>query len=432
MRRMLWGLIGMAALASYAQSADAPPSTLTWADCVTQASRSNPDLRSALEAMEASRSQYKGSFNGILPQLNLSNSYTDTSSTHDGFLATGIAGTVTTESKSWQAQASANLDLIDFGQWAAIRSFAAASRQAQANFEVASTNVLLNLYKAFTATLYSQEAIRVDTDIRDTWKSNAQMIALRYDSGAESKGNKMNTQASLLQAEAGLMQAKRDLETAQQQLGQVMGMDEFSALSVTGTWSAPAAPPEPNFDALLAKIPQIRAQQAVVDQARAAVKSAHSTLWPTLAVNYSKGVEGRSEFPTNPFWVFSGVVNYPLFGGGPTFTYYASQAAQHSYEKAELDLRSLHNQTLSTLRSAWSSYAQAQDQVQVQGAFLAAAKQRKDESDINYQSGLMTFANWIIVINDYVNFQTSFLRAEQNLILAEAQWRFASGQQLGD
>jgi hypothetical protein len=43
----------------------------------------------------------------------------------------------------------------------------------------------------------------------------------------------------------------------------------------------------------------------------------------------------------------------------------------------------------------------------------------------------MTFENWILVVNEYVNFQTSFLRAEQNRILAEAQWRFATGEQLG-
>jgi outer membrane protein TolC len=66
----------------------------------------------------------------------------------------------------------------------------------------------------------------------------------------------------------------------------------------------------------------------------------------------------------------------------------------------------------------------------VQRAFLNAAKQRKDESDVRYRSGLMTFENWIIVVQDYVNFQQSYLRAEQNLILAEAQWRFATGEAL--
>jgi hypothetical protein len=68
----------------------------------------------------------------------------------------------------------------------------------------------------------------------------------------------------------------------------------------------------------------------------------------------------------------------------------------------------------------------------VQRAFLDSAIQRKEESDVMYQSGLMTFQDWQLIMNDYVNFQKSYLSAEQNLIAAEGQWRFAIGQQLGE
>jgi hypothetical protein len=49
-----------------------------------------------------------------------------------------------------------------------------------------------------------------------------------------------------------------------------------------------------------------------------------------------------------------------------------------------------------------------------------------------YQSGLMSFQDWELIMTDYVNFQKSYLSAEQNLISAEGQWRFAIGQQLGE
>jgi outer membrane protein TolC len=401
-------------------AADAPV-PLTWQECVRLAARNNPDLISALRAMQASRAQYYGSYNGIFPHLSLSNSYSDSKSAGLG------------ESKSWQAEGTASLDLIDFGQWASIQSASAGLKLSQANLEVSATTTLLNLYKAFAALLYAQEEVQVNTNIRDIWKMNAQMIDLRYKSGSESRGNNMNTQAQLLQSEVGLAQAGRDTQTSQQQLGQVLGMDEFHALTATGTWDTPPVPmPHPDFSAMLMKIPQIRAQAAVVEQAQAAIKAAQSTLWPTLSLNYSKGTQGGSEFPSSPFWAFTGVASYPLFGGGPTSTYYATQAAQRSYDKALQDLRSLRNQTLTNLENAWSAYAQAQDQIRVQRAFLEADRQRKAEYDILYQSGLMSFQEWILVVEEYVNFQTSFLRAEQNLILAQAQWRFATGEQLGE
>ena len=101
-------------------------------------------------------------------------------------------------------------------------------------------------------------------------------------------------------------------------------------------------------------------------------------------------------------------------------------------DKARQDLRSLRNQTLTNLETTWSAFALAQDQIRVQHAFLEADKQRKAEYDVLYRSGLMSFQEWILVVQEYVNFQTSYLRSEQNLILAEAQWRFATGETLGD
>jgi outer membrane protein TolC len=241
----------------------------------------------------------------------------------------------------------------------------------------------------------------------------------------------MNTQAQLLQAQTSLDQSLRDLHVSQQALSQSIGNDHFTAIQISGTWATPEAPkPRPDFEAIVTQHPRMVAQQAVADQARAAIKTAHSALWPTLSLNYSRGTQGRTEFPRDPFWVFTGNVNYPLFGNGPTATYYAGVAAERAYESARQDLRSLRNQLQTDLETAWARYVDAEDAVHVQRAFLNAAKQRKDESDVRYRSGLMTFENWIIVVQDYVNFQQSYLRAEQNLILAEAQWRFATGEAL--
>jgi len=405
---------------------------LSWQDCVRIAAQTNPQLLSALRAQEASRAQYYGSYNGILPQVTLSHSYSDSSVTQSVLLQNGTSGKLTSESKSWQAQANATLDVIDLNQWAGIQNSKAAWRQNQANAWLASSNVLLNLYKAFSTLLYAQEQIGVNKNIRDLWDQNAQMISLRYDSGAESKGNNMQTQAQFLQADVALTQASRDLKVAQEQLAQALGEDDFSTLAVTGTWTAARAPENPpDLNAIVDHLPAVLVQQAVVDQDKASVHAAQSALFPTLSLSYNRGVDGSTEFPTNPYWTFSGLINYPLFSGGPTATYYAVSAAKKTYEKAQLDLQTVRQQSRSTLESAWSAFAQAEDQVRVQRAFLDADVQRKLEADIMYQSGLMTFQDWQLITNDYVNFQKSYLSAEENLIFAEGQWDFATGQQLG-
>jgi len=425
---LLIGLL-IRATPGLAESSSQP---LTWRDCVRLAATSNPQLLSAIQAQEASQAQYNGSYNGILPQVDLTHSYSKNSSSHDALLADGTATTLTTHSTSWQLQGTARLDLIDFGQWANIQSAAATLRQAQANENLTSSNVLLNLYNAFSGLLYAQDEIDVASRIRDLLNTNAQ-INLRYDSGSESKGNAMQTQAQYLQADLGLNQAKRSLRVAQQQLGQVLGKDHFTVLVVTGTWSAePTSSDPPDFETLIDRLPSVRVQQALVDQAKAAVNSARSLLLPTLSVNYSRGLDGATEFPNNPYWTFTGLINYPLFSGGLTSTYYATSSAKRNYEKALQDMRATRQQARIALENAWSSFAQAQDQVKIQAAFLSAATQRKQESDITYQSGLLSYQDWQTVTTDFVNFQKSYLSAEQTLVSAEGQWHFATGHQLGE
>jgi outer membrane protein len=418
------GILLCAAAVGAADAGAAPSSAapLTWADCVRRAALKNPDLLSAVRARQASRAQYLGRYNGLLPQLSLSNTYSDN------------AGAGDSRSRLWQAQGTASLDLIDLNQWASIRSAAASFRQSQANEFLASSTVLLSLYRAFASLLYTQEEIGVATHIRDLWRTNAEMIDLRYDSGRESKGNAMRTRAEQLQAEVSLKQAHRDIRVAQQQLGQALGEDAFSALAVTGTWKTPEVPATPPDLASLAdRLPSVRAQAAAVDQAKAARSAARSALYPTLSVSYSRGVQDTSEFPTsNPSWTAAGQLSLPLFGGGPTAVYFNTASANRNLEKAQQDLRSVRKQALTAIETAWSGLAQAQDQVQVQSAFLKSAIQRKLESDVMYQAGLLSFQDWELIMTDYVNFQRSYLSAEQNLLSAEGQWIFAIGGQLGE
>src|SRR5580658_898325 len=128
-------------------SADQAP--LTWQACVAMAARHNPTLLAAMETMEQYRSLYKESFNGILPQVNLSNTYTQSSSAHVSVGSTGSSSIISDNSQVWQAGFTASLDLVDFGQYASIETALGQYHQNQANLEVAANNVLLSLYQAF-------------------------------------------------------------------------------------------------------------------------------------------------------------------------------------------------------------------------------------------------------------------------------------------
>src|SRR5262249_38847424 len=149
-----------------------------------------------------------------------------------------------------------------------------------------------------------------------------------------------------LQAETAVVQSGRDLRVAQQRLSEAIGQDDFSVLAVTGTWAVPPLSPTlPDFNRGIEQTPPGRAQQTVVEQPRAPVHAARSAIWPTLSLRYNKGYTGDSEFPKDPFWTFTGLINLPIFAGGPTATWYASEAAVRTSEKAQADLLSLRRRT---------------------------------------------------------------------------------------
>jgi len=404
-----------------AQEQPAPASKpLTWADCVALALRKNPDLASSFAAAEAQRAAYRGSFNGVMPSLTLSNGYSDSSSNLTG--------------NRWSAQATADMDLFNPAKLAGIRSASASLTQAEANRRLTSASVRFNLWQAFMQVLFAERSIEVNRRILQLRDNDARLVALRYDSGRESKGNMLRAKAQLQQAQADLNQAMRNLRADQTALDRQLGLDDFQRVEATGTLTAlppPAFPEDPS--SWLARRPDVAVQQAVVEGARASLSSARSSLWPTLSGNYTRGRLGRDEFPSSGYsWIGGLTLSYPLFGGGPTSTYYAIKAADRSLERAQQDLRSVRDQAVTDLETSWASYAGAVDQVSVQEQLLEAARQRNDEADVRYASGLLTYDNWEIIASDRINQERQAVSADYNAAVGQAGWERAIGKGLGE
>jgi outer membrane protein len=412
MTRALGALILLAAPLAAGERA------LTWEDCVAIAARNNPDLASSELSERAGRARYLGSFNGVMPSLSLSNGYSDS-----------LGGSAL----RWQAQASAGIDLFNASSLWDIRSASAAWTQARASLRLASASLRRDLRTAFARLLYAQGIVEVSRSIRDLREKDSRLVSLRYDSGRESKGNMLNAKAQLLSAQADLDGAQRDLLTARGSLDRRLGLDSFEPVSASGTLEASGGAGGPcDFPALAALTPEVASAEAALRSAEAAFGQARSPLWPTLSMSYSRSLSDSSEFPSShPGWSFSTLLKYPLFGSGPTAAYYASEAARKGLEKAREDLRSARNQAVTDLASAWAGYAAALDQARVQAALLEAARQRNDEADVRYASGLLSFDNWEIIVTDRVNSERRAISARLEAVVAEAAWERSLGKVLG-
>ncbi|MDE2290607.1 MAG: TolC family protein, partial [Elusimicrobia bacterium] len=154
---------------------------------------------------------------------------------------------------------------------------------------------------------------------------------------------------------------------------------------------------------------------------------------PTLTGSYSRSWADAGELPSRSAkWAAEALLSYPILSGGPTATYYSVLASRRSLEKAEEDLRTTREAAVVDLETSWSAYARADDEVKVSAALLDAAVQRNDEADIRYNSGLLSFDNWELIVTDRVNAERAALSARLTAATAQAAWERALGKGLGE
>ena len=395
-----------------------PPTVVTWPQIEVAALQMNPQLASAVDTRDAQDSAYKGSYNGLLPSVSLTNGWTAASGVNSG----------------WQAQAGVNVNLFDASRIASIKSAAAALDKASAQLWSVSASVRFQLRQAFLTLLYTQESRDVALTVADIRARDAEMVSLRFESGSESLGNKLRADAQNLQAQEDIAQVSRDLRTTTRALIAQIGREEFTEVTATGTLVAAAVPDLPKDDeSLLARRPDVSIQDASIKAAKATVSSARSSIYPSLSLAYNRTTTGASEFPSSQYgWTAGATLSVPVFGGGLMSVYHDVKAAQKNLVAAKETMRSVRGQALIDIETAWSNYAKAAAQVRVQSSLLEAARQRNDEADVRYTSGLLTYDSWEIITSDRVNQETQALQARLTAATAQALWEQALGVRLGE
>lgn len=392
---------------------------LTWEESVNEALNANPALASSRLSVDANRASYYSSFNGFLPSLSLSNSVSESN---------------TSRQPAYSASASASLTLFSVGQAASIRSAAASLNAAEASLRSTSAALRATLRQSFSALLFSHASLETARRITELRGHNAELVSLRYEAGRESKGNMLRAKAQALLAEVSVSIAGRDVRASQRTMARLLGREEFEAFVASGAFASAPPPSRPeDFRALLPLRTDVAIAEATLRSSKASLDSANSVFWPTLSASYSRTRSGATEFPSSRSgWSAGASLSYALFGGGPAAAYLNTKASRLGYEKTQSDLSSARQNALADLENAWADYANASDQVVVQNALLEAARQRNDEADVRYGSGLLSFDDWEVIVSDRVSTERQALSARRSAMDAETAWHRALGRALGE
>lgn len=386
-----------------------PSSAITWPEAVKLLRANNNELRSAQKQLEVSGWSYRRAYTAFLPQLSANASANSTSA------ATQAA------SSSFSYGLSASLDLFNPSDFYSLRSAYADHQLNQANYDLASANVLYQARTAFINLLAAQTSAGIQKKIFGRRQENTRLIQLRYDSGVEDKGSLMRTQADEANARYNLSSAERDLRLARLNLSQLLGQ---TAASAEGEMTF-AGSAEADLEPLVTAAPSYRAAKYQLEAAEIQQQSTLSEFLPalTLAGNYRKS--GGSWPPDSDSNSLSLSLSYAFFPGGANFIDKA--IGDLRLDKGKEDFAKAVKDTRYSIESAYEAFSDALEALAVARVVLSATTVRSDIAQEKYINGLLSYDEWYIIENEYISAQSGLINAEKNVLLAEAAWQKSYG-----
>jgi outer membrane protein TolC len=394
---------------------------LAWEDCVKTARNNNPSLISAKENIAQKKSALDIAASPRYPSLD-SNAAVDRSQTKS-------TGTLSDKQTSYSYGISASQTIFDgFKTTTAIKSSRENIKAAGEQYRFVSAQARHDLRLAFIDVLKYQELINELENIVKIRTTDVAMIKLRYASGLEHIGSLLTAQASLSSAKYEVNQAKRNLILSKQNLAVLMGIGNSPVPSVKETFDLPAIDKAPDFAALAAQHPSINEAANSKNIARLNIDSARADFFPQVNADASLTKNGTVWPPVERRANYGLRLDLPLFEGG--LRQARLQQSRAAYRQSQADERIASDSVIIALQRNWLAMENAYEAAAVQKEILAATLERSKIAEAQYSNGFITFDNWTIIQDGYINSKKAYLTAQANALYAQADWQFAKGETL--
>jgi len=380
----------------FAQNPGSEQVELSWQDCVREALANNPGLKAKKLLIDQYKYLLWAGYNAYLPSVNISHSVNRS------------GGTGTPASTRWNFSVSASEPIFNLKAISSIRTSRINYEKTMADYRNESAALRQSLYSSFVNLIVAQEQIRVDKRVLEIREQNAKLIRLKYESGMESRGNMMYSDALYELAKSDEQKASRSLIMSQRELLKNMGSAQYRPITVKAELKTPDYDLKPEeVKPALENIPQVISLKKGIAISREKLLSAKYDLIPTISANQSLGWADNTEFPSKRSWSAGLSLSMPLFANG--ITYYPNNvaASRLALKSAEESLRDLMISLENDIISAYNDLLNSRDTVIANIKIVSANEERYKESQINYMAGQISFI-------DLVNVEQSMVDTQQN------------------
>jgi cobalt-zinc-cadmium efflux system outer membrane protein len=251
------------------------------------------------------------------------------------------------------------------------------------------------------------------------------IAASRFQAGDVAKMEVNVAEVRLGQARKDTIVAVRDYRNALQELERLLGLEPVGQLTPSGQLTIDPQPFQQDQLLQLAMEHRPDLQAAITEQQRVAAETALTRRLimpnPTLQAFYRQEEGGDT--------IAGGALSFPL----PLFdrkqaelTQLAGRAGQAGYERHSTELRIQQE-----VREAFRSYEAAREEVAVfETAVLDRAAENFQLIETSYREGKINLLQLVVVQNDLVNAQFSYVDSLENYWLARTALERAVGQDL--
>lgn len=390
-------------------------SILTWEECVRRAEDNNPDLAAAVEKIKQASADKDINLSAAMPEISayLDGKRGKTSGEKiTGLYSYGMTGRqLLFDGFKTASEVSAALKIFE-------------SRRH--SYNLVSSNVRLDLRTAFVGLMRAQELIGITEGIAERRRQNKDLVKLRYESGREHKGALMTAEADLAQAEFEVSQAKRGVLLWQRELAGAMGIFVTGSLQAEGEFSLNDNYEfKPDLVSIAETTPFLQELILRKDAARYDLNSREADFMPKVYLGASMARSEDRWPPRDDGWSAGLSVSLPVFEGGRRIAEVSKASSQ--LEEARAVERSGFDSVLVGLERYWKDLQDSIQNIAVQEKFLEAATERAKITRSQYEIGLASFNDWIIIEDNLVRAEKTYLSAQADMLAAEAYWVQAIG-----
>jgi len=386
----------------------------SWPDCIELAEKHNPDLVLAQEKIVQAQENFK--------ILDSTKAFQVSSS-----VTARRAGSSTNSGADNYSVSVSGQKLIYDGLKTQYNLEASAKRYKASQLSYRSTEAVVRfrLRTAFINLWKEQKLREIAKEISERRQKNLELVELRYKAGREHKGAVLTAQANLARAEYEVVVARRNLWLLQKKLADIMGKDDIVITMVKENFEIRKIKEEKgNFKELVNRNADVQELVFKREAAEQDVKAAEANYGPRINANTSLGRSYADASASNSWSV----------GLSGSLSLYDGDSKKASLDKTKsvlnqvlIEEKKAKESVFYTLMETWVKLNNRLDQLEVQGKYLRATKERAKIADAQYSTGLLTFDNWTIIEDDLAQAKKVYLEVKANVWLAKAAFIQAKG-----